>query len=953
MLFRSHKFYGAELNENISELAFEFWDEALSKNGLAQDNSYIIADVSDMFEEDDITETAEPLIICSSDFPSDTKKITFTFNTASGNRGLIDYTDDIYAHTGITVNGKPWQYDTSWSNPLDKHKLQRIGDNKWQLNITGGIRNFFGVKEGETVERIWFVLRNKAGNKEHKTELNTDIYYDLYPDGLYIKFNQPSADSKYKAGESVSYSVSASQQSDITIKIGDQIINTIKASESISGSYTFTSPGTYTISATAIKGSLSANETNHISILSESNKVTMPEGLSLGVNYHKNDNSKVTLALNAPYKSSAYVIGDFNDWSYDTAFQMKRDGDVFWLEIEGLTPATEYAYQFVIDGSITIADPYTHKILDPDNDKYITADVYPGLKSYPDKAKGIVSVMEPGKKDYKFNITDFRRPAPGNLIIYEMLIRDFTKEGTYTAAAEKIDYLKTLGVNAVELMPVNEFEGNDSWGYNPSFYFAPDKAYGSDTDLKMFIDKCHENGIAVIIDMVLNHSFSQSPLLSLYKGIDGNPLNYNPWYNETSNIQNSDLSWGYDFNHESIYTRRLIDDINSHWIKEYNIDGFRFDFTKGFSNTTYLTSTDKYANAYDAARISNLKRMKDAVSEVSKDVYFICEHLTGFAEEKELGEYGIMLWKNMNHSYQQAAMGWQNESDFSYLFDKGIGMPDNSLVGYMESHDEERLGYKSYTWGQESIKGDKNLANRLKQNAACVSMFLTIPGPKMIWQFGELGYEVSIDYNGRTGKKPVKWEYLEDNNRLSLFMSYSKIISLRATYPQLFSSRDEFSQKNGFSLNVKTSDWETGRFVKSKADGKVMIIAANLSCKSTSLKPEFTSTGTWHEYITESDINVSDTNMSVYMPAYSYKIYLNFKPELTSNNETILLPDYNPGVIYGAQRKICFYFEKSLSVSIHDMSGRLISDEIISEGYSEKTLDKGIYIVNNRKVVVY
>ena len=132
-----------------------------------------------------------------------------------------------------------------------------------------------------------------------------------------------------------------------------------------------------------------------------------------------------------------------------------------------------------------------------------------------------------------------------------------------------------------------------------------------------------------------------------------------------------------------------------------------------------------------------------------------------------------------------------------------------------------------------------------------------------------------------------------------------------------------------------------------------MIIDANLSCKSTRLKPEFTSAGTWYEYMTESDVKVSDTGMSVYMPAYSYKIYLNFKPELTSNDEKISLPDENPGIIYGAHSRICFYFEKSSSIRIHDMSGRLISDEIISEGYSEKMLDKGLYLVNNRKIVVY
>src|SRR5690554_3096533 len=113
-----------------------------------------------------------------------------------------------------------------------------------------------------------------------------------------------------------------------------------------------------------------------------------------------------------------------------------------------------------------------------------------------------------------------------------------------------------------------------------------DKAYGTPDDYKAFIDACHERGIAVIMDMVLNHSFSQSPLAQMYW--EGNkPAANNPWYNREHNMQNPGAQWGYDFNHESPYTEALVDSILSYWMSEYKIDGFRFDFTKGFTNTTY------------------------------------------------------------------------------------------------------------------------------------------------------------------------------------------------------------------------------------------------------------------------------------------------------------------------------------------------------------------------------
>jgi len=131
-------------------------------------------------------------------------------------------------------------------------------------------------------------------------------------------------------------------------------------------------------------------------------------------------------------------------------------------------------------------------------------------------------------------------------------------------------------------MPVCEFEGNLSWGYNPSFYFAPDKYYGPKNDMKVFIDSCHNRGIAVIMDIVLNHCFGQSPLVQLYLDHYGTDEIYikspNPWFNTSS--PNTLYKWGADFNHESISTQKLVDRINSYWLTDYNIDGFRFDFSK-------------------------------------------------------------------------------------------------------------------------------------------------------------------------------------------------------------------------------------------------------------------------------------------------------------------------------------------------------------------------------------
>jgi 1,4-alpha-glucan branching enzyme len=152
------------------------------------------------------------------------------------------------------------------------------------------------------------------------------------------------------------------------------------------------------------------------------------------------------------------------------------DGNKWWVQIDSLDPNTEYAYQFLVDGTLKVADPYSEKVLDPNNDGYISSTLYPGLKAYPaGQTSGIVSTMQANKPVYTWKNNNFVRPEKNNLVIYELLIRDFTTEHSYASTLQKLDYLTNLGINAIELMPVNEFEGNSSWGYNPSFYFAPDK----------------------------------------------------------------------------------------------------------------------------------------------------------------------------------------------------------------------------------------------------------------------------------------------------------------------------------------------------------------------------------------------------------------------------------------------------------------------------------------------
>jgi 1,4-alpha-glucan branching enzyme len=591
--------------------------------------------------------------------------------------------------------------------------------------------------------------------------------------------------------------------------------------------------------------------------------VKLPTNLRDGITVISDDS--LAFVLFAPKKQSVDLIGDFNDWTVSDAYKMQKDGDRFWIKIGNLDKNKEYVCQYLIDNSLRIADPYANKISDPWNDKDIPAAIYPELITYPaGKTTEIAMVVSTKPDNYTWKIPNYTVNDTKNLVIYEILIRDFTEQRSIKGVQSKLPYLKELGVNAIELMPFNEFEANNSWGYNPSFYFATDKAYGTKTDYKEFIDACHENGMAVIMDMVLNHSYGQSPLVRMYQSANGNPSVDNPWYNVTS--PNPSYSWGYDFNHESPYTQAFVDSVCAYWIKEYKIDGYRFDFTKGFTNKP------GDGQAFDQSRINILERMASEIRKRKNDALVIFEHLADNSEEKVLADYGILLWGNLNYTMNEATMGWGEENnngskkgDISWGSYKQRGWTKPNLVAYMESHDEERLMYKNEQWGKENNNYSvKQISTGLQRTAAASVMLFSIPGPKMLWQFGELGYDYKLGSSmedGRLDKKPIRWDYYEAPDRKALHDVYAKMIALHKTNP-LFSTSD-------YTIDL-TNNFKS---IVLKSSGKTGIAMANFDVVPRNKEIHFGITGTWKEYFTNQTITVSAATETISLDAGEYRIY--------------------------------------------------------------------------------
>ncbi len=604
----------------------------------------------------------------------------------------------------------------------------------------------------------------------------------------------------------------------------------------------------------------------------------IPAGVRHGINIV--DNSTVTLVMydkdvNGNHKDYAYVVGDFNGWrlSNTEESQMYRDEEAgcWWITLDNLDADKEYAFQYYVgtaaEGSMRLADAYCEKILDKEMDKYIPASTYPeNERVYPEGGIGIVSVFKIRKDNFAW--TPFEVKDAGNLIIYEMLFRDFTESGDINGAMAKLDYLKDLGVTAIELMPVQEFDGNDSWGYNPCFYFAMDKAYGTKKMYKEFIDACHQRGMAVILDVVYNHATGNHPFAKLYwDGTANKTASNNPWFNVDAPHP---FSVFHDFNHNSPLVREFVKRSLKFMLEEYHVDGFRFDLTKGFTQTR---SDESSASNYDADRVAVLKDYNDAILQVKPNAVVILEHFCD-SENLDLTAAGMHVWRNLNHAFCQSGMGWQEGSGFSGLYANGDNVAFGGYVGYLESHDEQRVGYKMKAYGNGDIKENMNtFMSSLVANAA---FCFTVPGPKMVWQFGEMGYDVSINYpkgddddSQKTSRKPLHWEY--ETERATLVDSYRKLIAMRTSNPELF------VENAAFSWEVDAGNWDNGRYLTISTTTKHLVVTGNFTPEAKEYTVDFPVAGKWYNYLTGDEVEINGSTRKMKVPAHTALVFTTFK----------------------------------------------------------------------------
>jgi 1,4-alpha-glucan branching enzyme len=770
-------------------------------------------------------------------------------------------------HTGIiTAAAGPgnWQnVQGNWGTADPNVIMTPLGNNKHSISYH--IPTFYNIGTGTIVTELSFVFRNSNGNTVGRAADGSDIFYPIYPanSGLLAAFLSPNQTQITNLGSMLNFSGATNVDADIDIFDNGVLQSSVISSRSINTSFSAGAAGLHTVELVADDGSTIVRDTVYYVVNSAVQTLAVPANTEYGINYLSP--SSLRLKLHAPFKNYVYVIGDFNNWEANPNYFMHKDpnGTDWWIDISNLSPGDRYSFQYWVDGDIKVADPYSELVLDPWNDDFIDAQTYPNPHPYPTgKTTGITSLIHMDKPTFNWQNSNFLPPNKDELIIYELHLRDFIANHNYQTLIDTLDYLERLGINAIELMPVNEFEGNESWGYNPSFHMALDKYYGTPEKLKEFVDTCHGRGIAVFLDVVLNHAFSQSPLVQLYwdpsAGSFGEPTAQNPWMNTSPK---HDFNVGYDFNHESQASQDFAERIMKYWVSEYKVDGYRMDLSKGFTQNNTLGNVAAWG-VYDQSRINILTRLKNQMESAQPNSYMILEHFAANNEELELSNKGFMIWGNMHYNYNEAAMGYISNSDFSGAFHSQRGWTNKHLIAYQESHDEERITFSLLNYGNSSgSHNTQSLATALARKELTSLFLYTIPGPKMLWQFGELGYDIGINDPCRICNKPLLWSYQQDANRARLYTVVSNILNLRTSYP-VFNTNNYRYSLNGTTKRINLDD----PAINATVIGNFDVIAQDVN-------PNFQNSGLWYEFFSGDSINVNNTNALINLQAGEYRLY--------------------------------------------------------------------------------
>ncbi len=418
----------------------------------------------------------------------------------------------------------------------------------------------------------------------------------------------------------------------------------------------------------------------------------------------------------APHAHAVAVIGTFNDWDSRRA-PMTAEADGFWYaEIAGAAVGDAYKFHLSTpDGEFDRIDPYA---------RAVTSSV------------GNAIVHESG---FNWEGDDFALAPVNQLVIYELHVGTFNDDnaaddspGQFASVTARLGHLQRLGVNAIQIMPVAEFAGDRSWGYNPAHIFSVELAYGGPVELKRFIKRAHQHGIAVLLDVVYNHLGPSDLDLWRFDGWSENDGGGIYFYNDARAV----TPWGNtrpDYGRPEV--RQFIRDNVCMWLEEYHIDGLRFDCTQ------FIRTVDG-SHAVDLPDgWSLLQRLSAEIAQAFPGLITIAEDLQNeaslTASVSDGGAGFDAQWDGKFVHPIRAAVIAADDGQRSLAAIRDAlchGFGDNAFgrVIYSESHDEVANGKARVP--QEIDPQDPTGWYAQKRSTLAAAMVFTAPGIPMLFQ---------------------------------------------------------------------------------------------------------------------------------------------------------------------------------------------------------------------------
>jgi len=663
-----------------------------------------------------------------------------------------------------------------------------------------------------------------------------------------------------------------------------------------------------------------------------------PQGIKDGVTVNGN---QVTFALYAPAKEYIALTGNFNS-SFPNGELMKQSGDSLWWLSKTLDNGT-YLYQYNIEGKKLLADPWSKDVRWKQ----------PGTEEESSNYEYAQTQFTVGGNPFDWQDAGWNKPKFKDLIIYELYLRDFGGDhaGDYSDVMQKLQdgYFDSLGVNAIEFMPLNEFPGGWSWGYNPAFDLAPESAYGTPEDLRDLINELHKHNIAAILDVVYNHMEGAAPLFQLYQP-KGSWNRHDHDYAHCPYFQDRDTDWFYKLQHwkyvdgRHYRTWRYVSDALQNWVQSYHFDGFRFDVSWGIGWEGYNTNGMSYYSWF-------LRQLDSTQYVIAEEDFYSGTNQVNVTETN--ANWHFRFYHQMKANLREGSDGGRSWGDMDYtagvvnyaIQPEGPSYTDPSgMLNYTESHDQTRIIYECMNYSSPKMSREK----AIKKSKLGAAVLLTDQGVPMLYHGQEFGQDGAK--NG-TDPQPLQWDYLNTPEGKDLFNYYRRLIWLRKNWPLL---------ENAYLKILKKDDNTKMLVYQRQQSDEYVIVAANFDRTDHTITIGFPTDGNWFEFIGDDTVYVEHGSLSNYtVPASTAKIFTNNKnwPTAVSRKQSkaplkfALAQNYpNP---FNPETKINFTLPKAerVKIEIFNALGQRMAtvvNKTLSAGehqiiFKAQSLSSGVY----------